>query len=116
MELKSRVLDIPANIVVLHVSGKIITRDLKQLEDEFERLLKGPPVKLVLDLKGVDAIDSQGVGALIKARYEIVNRGGNIVLMGLNDRVATILKISGLHDYFAIAPSEFKAIKMLEGE
>jgi anti-sigma B factor antagonist len=115
MELKSRVLDIPANIVVLHVTGKIVTKDLKALEDEFERLIQGPPVKLVLDLKGVDAIDSQGVGALIRLRFEIVNRGGNIVLIGVTDRVLTILRISGLHEYFAMAPSEFKAIKILEG-
>ena len=116
MELRSRVLDIPANIVVLHVSGKITTADLRPLEVEFDRLAKGPAVKLVLDLQNVSAIDSQGVGALIKARFEIVNRGGNVVLIGLNDRVLTILKISGLHDYFAMAPSEFKAIKILEEE
>lgn len=114
MELRSRILDIPANIRVLHIAGKITTKDLKKLEDEFDRMAQGPPVKLVLDLQGVEGIDSQGVGALIKVRYEIVNRGGNVVLIGLNERVTTILKISGLHDYFAIAPSEFKAIKILE--
>jgi anti-sigma B factor antagonist len=115
MELRSRVLDIPANIIVLHVSGSITSRDVKVLEDEFNRMIQGPPVKLVLDLKGVEAIDSEGVGALIRVRYEIVDRGGNIVLIGLSDRVSTILKISGLNDYFAIAPTQFKAIKMLEG-
>ena len=114
MELRSRILDIPANIRVLHVSGKITTKDLKVLEDEFDKMVQGPPVKLVLDLQGVDGIDSQGVGALIKVRYEIVNHGGNIVLIGLNERVTTILKISGLQDYFSIASSQFKAIKILE--
>lgn len=114
MELRSRVLDIPANIIVLHVSGNITSRDVKVLEDEFNRMIQGPPVKLVLDLKGVEAIDSEGVGALIRVRFEIVDRGGNIVLIGLSDRVSTILKISGLTDYFAIAPTQFKAIKILE--
>lgn len=114
MELKSRVLDIPANIVVLHVTGKITGDSMRPLEQEFERLVQGPPVKLVLDLKGVDSIDSQGIGVLIKARYDVVNRGGNVVLIGLTERVAAVIKISGLTEYFTIAPSEFKAIKILE--
>ena len=115
MELRSRVLDIPANIVVLHIGGRIIASDLQPLELEFERLSEGDPVKLILDLQNVNAIDSTGVGVLIKARYEIVNRGGHVVLIGLNERVQTVLKISGLYDYFSIAPSEFKAFKILEG-
>src|SRR5262245_51509750 len=114
MEFRSRVLDIPANIVVLHVTGRIAGNAIRPLEKEFERLVKEKPLKLILDLQNVDAIDSMGVGALIRARYEIVDHGGNVVLIGVNDRVLTVLKISGLHDYFQIAPSEFKAFKLLE--
>jgi len=116
MEIRTRVLDIPANIQVFHISGKIITSFLPLLENKLDDLVKGPPVKLILDLNGVDAIDSQGVGTLIKARNDIIGAGGNVVLMGLTKRLTTVLKISGLTDYFSIAPTEFQAIKILESD
>lgn len=109
-----RILDIPANLVVLHVSGKITSNFLVPLEEELERFSQGPPVKLILDIQEVDSIDSQGVGMLIKSRNDIVTNNGRVVLMGVTKRVATVLKISGLDNYFAVAPTEFQAIKMLE--
>jgi len=114
MELKTRVLDIPANLVVLHVSGKITTNFLSVLEAELNRLCSGPPVKLILEIQHVDSIDSQGVGMLIKARNDIVANRGKVVLIGITRRVATVLKISGLDTYFPVAPTEFQAIKLLE--
>lgn len=115
MDLKVKVLDIPANLVMLHITGKITSNYLGPLEEEFERLAAGPPVKLIVDVQEVDSIDSQGVGVLIKGRNDIVGHHGRVVLMGVTKRVATVLKISGLDSYFAVAPTEFQAIKMLEG-
>lgn len=114
MELKTRVLDIPANLVVIHISGKITSSYLTVLEDEFARLVAGPPIKLILDIQKVDSIDSQGVGVLIKARNDLVANHGRVVLMGVTGRVASVLRISGLDSYLPIAPTEFQAIKMLE--
>ena|ERR1041385_900181 len=114
MELRSRMIDIPANMMVLHISGRINLNNLGPLESEFESMTKGVPVKLILDLQKVEAIDSQGIGVLIKARNDIVAQGGRVVLTGLNNRISTVLKISGLLDYFVVAPTEFQAIKLLE--
>lgn len=114
MELKTRVLDIPANLVVLHISGKITSSYLAPLEEEIERLVAGPPVKLIIDIQNVDSIDSQGVGVLIKARNDLVASHGRVVLIGVTGRVASVLRISGLDSYLPIAPTEFQAIKLLE--
>jgi len=114
MKLRSRVLDIPQNMVVLHVSGRINTSQMLPLERELEKLSNGPTVKLILDVHEVDGIDSQGVGILIKAQQTITARGGKVVLMAAQDRILTVLKIAGLDQYFQFAKTEFQAIKLFE--
>ena len=117
MELRSSILDIPANLIVLHIDGNITSDHLAPLEQELSRLAhSGKPVKLILDLNNVHGIDSTGVGALIKGRNEIVAAGGQVAIIGGETRVLTVLKISGLESYFLIAPTEYKAIKLLDQE
>jgi anti-anti-sigma factor len=113
MELNTKVIDSPENILLLSINGRIRSGDIKPLENEFRRICKGPPVKLILNVQGVEAIDSSGIGELIKARTEILAKGGRVVLMGVNSRVEMIVKISGLDNYFPIAVTESEAIQAL---
>ena len=113
MELEKKVIDSPENILLLSINGRIRSGDIKPLENEFRRICKGPPVKLILNVQGVEAIDSSGIGELIKARTEILAKGGRVVLMGVNSRVEMMVKISGLDNYFPIAVTESEAIQVL---
>jgi anti-anti-sigma factor len=113
MELESKVIDSPENILLLSINGRIRSGDIKPLENEFRRICKGPPVKLILNVQGVEAIDSSGIGELIKARKDILAKGGRVVLMGVNSRVEMMVKISGLDNYFPIAVTESEAIQVL---
>jgi anti-anti-sigma factor len=113
MELESKVIDSPANILLLSINGRIRSGDIKPLENEFRRICKGPPVKLILNVQGVEAIDSSGIGELIKARKDILAKGGRVVLMGVNSRVEMMVKLSGLDNYFPIAVTESEAIEAL---
>lgn len=113
MELESKVIDSPENILLLSINGRIRSGDIKPLENEFRRICNGPPVKLILNVQGVEAIDSSGIGELIKARKDILAKGGRVVLMGVNSRVEMMVKLSGLDNYFPIAVTESEAIQVL---
>ncbi|MCI0417264.1 STAS domain-containing protein [bacterium] len=113
MEIESKVVDKDQNIVVIVVKGPIIRNNIDPLENQLETFVEGRAVKLILDLQKVESIDSQGVGLLIKARFDIVNNAGKIVLAGLTDRVRAVLRVSGLEDYFLIAADEEKALQLL---
>ena len=113
MEVNIKVIDSSENILLLSINGRIRSGDIKPLENEFRRICKGPPVKLILNVQGVEAIDSSGIGELIKARTDILAKGGRVVLMGVNSRVEMMVKISGLDNYFPIAVTESEAIQVL---
>lgn len=116
MELDLRVIDIGSNILLLSVSGKIKSGEAISLERAFQRLCQGAPVRLILDVHAVDAIDSSGMGILIKGRNDIIEGGGRIVLIGVTDRVSMIIKISGLADLFPVAADQPEAIQILNTE
>lgn len=113
MKLDLTVMDIPSNIQLLSILGNVEEGSVTPLGEEFERLCEGPAVKLILDVKGINGIDSSGVGELIKARNDIIQRGGQVVLMGVNSRIERLIDISGLHNYFPIAVSVDDAIQLL---
>ena len=114
MEIELKVVDQNQNIVLIVVKGRIITTNYQPLENELESISKGNAVNLILDLQNAEAIDSQGVGLLIKTRFDIVNKGGKIVLAGLTDRVRSVLRMSGLEEYFLIAPDQQNALQLLQ--
>jgi len=59
--------------------------------------------KIVLNLADVNFIDSQGVGELVSTYTTVINRGGQIRLLSLTNRIREILAIAKLltvfHDY-----------------
>lgn len=114
MEIELKVVDQNRNIVLIVVKGRIITTNYQPLESELESISKGSVINLILDLQNAEAIDSQGVGLLIKTRFDIVNKGGKIVLAGLTDRVRSVLRMSGLEEYFLIASDQQNALQLLQ--
>jgi anti-sigma B factor antagonist len=114
LEIETKVLNPDENVTFVKVKGRIASGNLAELEHQLDEYGSGKPIKLILDLHEAEAIDSQGVGMLIKARFDIVNRGGKIVLLGLTDRVRAVLRISGLEEYFLIASNEDTALELMQ--
>jgi anti-anti-sigma factor len=112
MEVKKSVIDSNKNIVSLQVAGRINSGYLSATESELNNLSGDRPVFLILDLTGLEAIDSTGIGLLIKARTDIVQAGGNVVLLA-RGRVESVIKLSGLENYFKMAGTQEEAIELL---
>ncbi len=64
------------------------------------------PNKTVLDLSGVDFMDSSGLG-LIMGRYALMQRmGGELTLMSPNERIVKIFELAGLGRIIKIEDKE----------
>jgi anti-sigma B factor antagonist len=57
---------------------------------------------LVVDLSGLEFIDSTGLSLLVQAKQRIESQGHQFVLRNPTDRVRRVLEISGLADLFTI--------------
>lgn len=88
---------VPPDIVVLEISGKItIGRDCQHLEWTTESLVREKRKKIIFDLTGVSHIDSTGIGIIVMAAGKVKEAGGELRLAGINSHVEHILKLTNI--------------------
>ena len=84
-------------ILTLKLTGEIDHHSAVGLREEADRLIYlEHPKKLLLDLSGIDFMDSSGLG-FIMGRYALVSKlWGTLALLNPNARVSRILSLSAL--------------------
>ena len=85
---------------IIHVRGEIDMATCERLRDAIEPHL-GPAQVIVLDLSGVEFIDSSCLGFLIQARGTLTIDGGSLILRNPSKaarRLLTAAQVQGLLD------------------
>jgi anti-sigma B factor antagonist len=99
-------------VMVLDVSGRITLGEGNVMLREIVRDLAEKGNKhIVLNLGQVVYIDSSGIGELVKAHTTIRNKGGQLKLATLNQRVHDLLQITRLASVFDIEKDEASALR-----
>jgi anti-sigma B factor antagonist len=98
---------------VVSVTGEIDSFTSPALEQELDWVLGDGASNAVVDLGGVDFIDSTALRVLLKALPRFSQRGGNLVLVSDDRRVLRTLEITGLDRKFTVEPKLSEAIAQL---
>ena len=101
------------NVGVIRCTGRVVGGpESAALPKAVEDLL--PRTKrMVIDMAGVDFIDSGGLGLLVRLAKRIQTSGGRLALCAPSRRVAVSLKVTNLDSLFAISEFEDEAIAAL---
>jgi anti-sigma B factor antagonist len=67
--------------------------------------------KLLIDLTEVSYIDSASVGCLMDIYRSVSEKSGAIKLLGLQERVETMVSMTGLHNFMEIFRDEAAALE-----
>jgi anti-sigma B factor antagonist len=104
-----------ARVTILDIKGRIILGDeLGRLRDAIQRLVSEGKKKIILNLAGVDYIDSSGVGELVSCFTSVRNAGGELKLLNLTQKVRDVLHVTKLYTVFDVRDDEFKAVKSFD--
>jgi anti-sigma B factor antagonist len=102
---------VPPDIVVLEVTGKItIGRDCQHLEWTVDKLVQEKQKKIIFDLTGVSHIDSTGIGIIVMSAGKVKEAGGELRLAGVNSHVEHILKMTNIDKVVAWNPTVTEAV------
>lgn len=103
------------DVTILDMSGEVrIGEGSIALRDAIRKLSSEGKKKLLLNLGGVNYVDSSGIGELI-ANYTTVSRqGGQLKLLNLTDRIQNLLVITKLLTVFDVYEDEASALKSFE--
>ena len=96
-------------ILKVTLGGEIDHHNAVSVRSEIdEQILSRRPEKTVLDLSGIDFMDSSGIG-LIMGRYTKMKAiGGELSILDPNDRILKIFKMAGLEKIVSIEYTEDK--------
>jgi anti-sigma B factor antagonist len=98
-------------IVILELTGRItVGQEAGSVRERCGQLAAAGKVNLVLELSGVDFIDSTGLGALVMCATSLRKAGGNVKLVNLNRRNIELLVMTKLATVFEIFTDEQDAI------
>jgi len=108
MKLSTRTVD---GILVVDCSGRIIFgEESASLRDTLRDLIPQNK-KIILNLSGVNYIDSGGLGTLVALYTSARNSGGSIKLANLTQRVGDLLQVTKLLTVFDVYDSEERALE-----
>jgi anti-sigma B factor antagonist len=98
-------------IVILDLKGRItVGPEAGALRERVAALNAAGTHNLVLNLKGVDYIDSTGLGALVMVATSLRKNQGNVKLVNLSRRTIELLIMTKLATVFEIFSDEQDAI------
>ncbi len=97
-------------VIVLSVKGTVDLASAPSLRTELEQRLTHASPKLVVDLSGVEYIDSYGLGVLVEAMRRARHAEGELRLCAPRPEVRAILDMTGLSGRIAVLPSRRDAI------
>ena len=99
------------DVTILDMSGAVrIGQGSVALRDSVRTLVEGGKKRILLNLGGVNYIDSSGIGELI-ANYTTVSReGGQLKLLNLTDKIQNLLVITKLLTVFDAYDNEAEAL------
>jgi len=98
-------------ISLLDVSGRLTSFETGALRDSISRLLKDGRKNIVLNLSGLQYLDSSGIGELARIYVSVVKVSGQMKVVGLSPKVEEILKITQLYQVFPEFPNEEAALR-----
>src|SRR5438034_9056460 len=99
-----------SEVVVLDLNGRLWILDLP-LRELMNGLLAQGKRHFVLNLGGVEYIDSSGLGQLISIWTSIRNKTGHMTVLNPTKRVQRLLDITRLDTVFEIFQTENEAVQ-----
>ncbi len=95
---------------VLAVSGEVDVATAPRLREQLVQLVNEGHHHLVVDLEGVDFLDSTGLGVLVGALKRVRLQDGELTLVCTQPRIVKVFDITGLSKVFTLHESVDSAV------
>lgn len=114
MEVVFKVID---GILIAHIKGELDHHNSAPLRKGIDRSMKVYGCRdLILDLAGVDFMDSSGIGIALGRYKKLSKTGGKICITGCSQHIETILSMAGVFSIIPKEPDVQSALCLLSGE
>ena len=98
MDISSEVI---GDITILKLSGNIVGGpESITVNQTLSNLIDDKKVNVILDLSGIDFMNSSGLGVIIHSANQLKQNSGSLKLANVSDKIKHIMKITKLDSVF----------------
>lgn len=90
---------------------RLVYSMLNSFFSEVSKVIEAGKHDLLIDLSDVSYVDSASVGCLMDIYRTVSEKSGSVKLVGLQERVETMVSMTGLHNFMEIFRDESSALK-----
>ena len=99
---------------IVELRGRLTLGNLlRTAEEDVKKIASQPNSRTVLDLSGLDFVDSAGIGMLIMCASAASLAGGKLHIAGATSRVQTAFEITKVHMVLSLFPTVDAAVAAL---
>lgn len=98
-------------VYIVDVKGEMDLYNAHQLKDLVNKMIEKKIQSFVINMEGVDYIDSTGIGALIAICNSLKKQGFKLAISGVHGSVKKVIELTKLIGFFPLANSLDDAIK-----
>ncbi|MCB0279386.1 MAG: STAS domain-containing protein [Calditrichaeota bacterium] len=99
-------------VTVLKLSGNIVGGpESITVNQTLANLISDKKVRVILDLSGIDFMNSSGLGVIIHSANQLKQNNGSLRLANVSDKIKHIMKITKLDSVFDSYESVDAAVK-----
>lgn len=110
MSLKSQTLE-DGNVVILEPKGSLIGGpETDELKNALNTLIEQGKFKVILDLAGVEYLNSSAIGILTVSHATMAAKGGKLILCNVNKSISNIFLVTKLSTIFLTEETKHDAI------
>jgi anti-sigma B factor antagonist len=102
-------------VSLVDVKGRLTSFEAAAFRQAIHGLLDQGHRNIVLNLTGLEYLDSSGIGELVRNYLSVVKKGGAMKVVGLAPKVEEILKVTQLYQVFPEFPDEASALDSFPG-
>jgi anti-sigma B factor antagonist len=102
-------------VSIVYVKGRLTSYEAAAFRDAIHGLLNQGHKNIILNLTGLEYLDSSGIGELVRNYLSVVKKNGAMKVVGLAPKVEEILKVTQLYQVFPEFPDEASAMESFPG-
>ena len=102
MEITEQII---GEVTVLKLNGRLDSISAPELKDRVKACARTGLIRLVIDMAGIDFVDSSGLGSLVACLRSVNKLEGDMRIAALQDRVRAVFELIRLHHIFEIFDS-----------
>lgn len=103
------------DVTLLMLDGRLDASTAPGFKQRFRELAGAGNVRFVLDLSGVDFLDSSGLGVLVSALQQVGRKGGDVKISAPRPEMKSLFALTRLNKIFEIHENIQSALSSYAG-